>query len=48
MRAAIYALLSTRGQAQAQTIQQQVNRLKGSIQQKGWVLENEYLYLDDG
>ena len=48
MRAAIYARVSTRGQAQAQTIQEQVNRLKAYIQREGWVLEAEHVYLDDG
>jgi site-specific DNA recombinase len=48
MRAAIYARVSTRGQAQAQTIDQQVTRLREYIQQKGWVLEAAQVYLDDG
>jgi site-specific DNA recombinase len=48
MRAAIYARVSTRGQAQAQTIEQQLTRLRAHIQQKGWVLEAEQVYLDDG
>jgi site-specific DNA recombinase len=48
MRAAIYARVSTRGQAQAQTIQEQVSRLKAYIQHQGWVLEAEHVYLDDG
>ena len=44
MRAAIYARVSTRGQRQAQTIEQQVTRLETYIQQKGWLLEAEHCY----
>jgi site-specific DNA recombinase len=48
MRAAIYARVSTRGQAHAQTIQQQITRLTNYVQQKGWQLETAHHYLDDG
>src|SRR5258708_808284 len=48
MRAAMYARVSPRGQAQTQTIDQQVTRLEAYIQQKSWQLELEHKYLDDG
>lgn len=37
MRVAIYARVSTQRQAQAQTIEQQVERLQAYVQQQGWV-----------
>lgn len=48
MRVAIYVRVSTQRQAQAQTIEQQIERLKVQIAEKGWLLEAERIYRDDG
>jgi site-specific DNA recombinase len=48
MRVAIYTRVSTPRQAQAQKIDQQVERLKGYAVRKSWTLEEEHLYLDEG
>lgn len=48
MRVAIYVRVSTQRQAQTQTIEQQIERLKISIAEKGWLLETERIYRDDG
>jgi len=48
MRVAIYVRVSTQRQAQTQTIEQQIERLKASICDKGWLLEVEHIYRDDG
>lgn len=48
MRAAIYARVSTSRQAHTQKIAQQLERLKGYAEQKGWTLEEEHVYLDEG
>jgi site-specific DNA recombinase len=48
MRVAIYTRVSTPRQAQAQKIDQQVERLKGYAERKSWTLEKEHLYLDEG
>lgn len=48
MRIAIYVRVSTQRQAQTQTIEQQIERLKVYISAKGWLLETERIYRDDG
>ena len=48
MRIAIYARVSTQRQAQTQTIEQQIERLKAHIAAQGWLLEAEQIYRDDG
>lgn len=48
MRIAIYARVSTQRQAQTQTIEQQIERLKVHIATQGWLLEPDQIYRDDG
>jgi site-specific DNA recombinase len=48
MRVAIYARVSTTRQAQAQTIEQQLDRLRTAVAERGWTLEEEHVYRDDG
>jgi site-specific DNA recombinase len=48
MRVAIYVRVSTQRQAQTQTIEQQIERLRTHIEAQGWVLEPEHIYRDDG
>jgi site-specific DNA recombinase len=48
MRVAIYARVSTQRQAQAQTIEQQMERLLAYVQQEGWSLSEENIFRDDG
>lgn len=48
MRAAIYARVSTQHQSQAQTIEPQVSRLQAHVQQRGWTLDPDHHYLDEG
>ena len=48
MRAAIYARVSTSRQARDQSIEQQVERLKAHTERKGWTLEEERAYVDEG
>jgi site-specific DNA recombinase len=48
MRVAIYARVSTQRQAQTQTIEQQLERLQAYVVSKGWILETENIYRDDG
>jgi site-specific DNA recombinase len=48
MRVAIYVRVSTQRQAQTQTIEQQIERLRAHIEAQGWVLEPEHIYRDDG
>ena len=48
MRVAIYVRVSTQRQAQAQTIEQQIARLRAHCKTQGWVLEPEHIFLDDG
>jgi site-specific DNA recombinase len=48
MRAALYARVSTPRQAEAGTIEQQVNRLQEYVAEQGWVLDPEHIYRDDG
>jgi site-specific DNA recombinase len=48
MRVAIYVRVSTQRQAQAQTIEQQLARLRAHIEAQDWILEPEHIFLDDG
>jgi site-specific DNA recombinase len=48
MRAAVYARVSTTRQAQAQTIEQQLDRLRAAVTGRGWELEDQHVYRDDG
>ena len=48
MRAAVYARVSTTRQAQAQTIEQQLDRLLAAVAERGWELDHQHVYRDDG
>src|SRR5438876_4075587 len=48
MRAAVYARVSTTRQAQAQGIEQQLDRLRAAVSERGWELEDQHVYRDDG
>ena len=48
MRAAVYARVSATRQAQAQTIEQQLDRLRAAVAERGWVLDERHVYRDDG
>jgi site-specific DNA recombinase len=48
MRAAVYARVSTTRQAQAQTIEQQLDRLRAEVAGRGWELDEQHVYRDDG
>ena len=48
MRVAIYARVSTQNQAQDQTIELQLERLKAYVQEQKWVLPEENIFRDDG
>jgi len=48
MQVAVYARVSTQHQAQAQTIEQQLERLRAHIQTQGWQLSDENIFRDDG
>src|SRR5437867_3263178 len=48
MRTAVYARVSTTRQAQAQTIEQQLDRLRAAVAERGWVLGEQHVYRDDG
>ena len=48
MQVGIYARVSTQCQAQAQTTEQQLTRLRAYVEQKGWHLADEHVYRDDG
>jgi site-specific DNA recombinase len=47
MRVAVYARVSTTRQAQAQTIEQQLDRLGAAVAEHGWTLDEEHVYGDD-
>ena len=48
MRVALYARASTQRQAQAQTVEQQVERLMGHACQQGWGVSLDHVFRDDG
>lgn len=48
MRVAMYARVSTQRQAQAQTIEQQLDQLQGYCLSHGWEWKEEHLFRDDG
>jgi site-specific DNA recombinase len=48
MRVAVYARVSTTRQAQAQTIEQQLDRLCAAVAEHGWTLDDQHVYRDDG
>src|SRR5438093_12981588 len=48
MRAAVYGRVSTTRQAQAQTIEQQLDRLRAVVAGHGWELDEQHVYRDDG
>src|SRR5260221_8626801 len=48
MRAAVYARVSTTRQAQGQTIEQQLDRLRAAAAERGWALDDQHVYRDDG
>src|SRR5204862_24545 len=48
MRVALYARVSTTRQAQAQGIEQQLDRLRAAVSERGWELDDRHVYRDDG
>ena len=48
MRVAAYARVSTTRQALAQGIEQQLDRLRAAAAERGWDLEDQHVYRDDG
>ena len=48
MRVALYVRVSTLRQAQAQTFEQQLDRLKAHVQANGWSVSEQNVFLDDG
>jgi site-specific DNA recombinase len=48
MRVAVYARVSTTRQALAQTIEQQLDRLREVVAERGWELADQHVYRDDG
>src|SRR5436189_4854168 len=48
MRVAVYARVSTTRQAQAQTIEQQLDRVRAAVAERGWELDERHVYRDDG
>src|SRR5947207_3119538 len=48
MRVAIYVRVSTQRQAQTQTIDQQLDRLRAVAADRGWVLSDDHVFRDDG
>src|SRR6266496_2067447 len=48
MRVAVYARVSTPRQAQAQSIEQQLDRLRTAVAEHGWTLAEQHVYRDDG
>src|SRR4051794_11092105 len=48
MRIAIYVRVSTQRQAQTQTIEQQIDRLRAHLQTQGWPLPEANVFRDDG
>jgi site-specific DNA recombinase len=48
MRVAAYARVSTTPQTQAQGIEQQLDRLRAAAAERGWELDDQHVYRDDG
>ena len=48
MSTAVYVRVSTQRQAQAQTIEQQLERRRGHVQAQGETLREESIFRDDG
>ena len=48
MRIAIYVRVSTQRQAQTQTIDQQLDRLRKAVVARGWSLPEDHIFRDDG
>src|SRR2546430_16376868 len=48
MRAAVYARVPATRRAQAQTIEQQLDRLRAEVAGRGWQLDDQHVYRDDG
>ena len=48
LRVALYARVSTQRQAQAQTVEQQIERLTGHARQQGWDVCLDHVFRDDG
>ena len=48
MRVAVYARVPATRQAQAQTIEQQLDRLRAAVAGRGWELGDQHVYRDDG
>ncbi|MBI4790401.1 MAG: recombinase family protein [Chloroflexi bacterium] len=48
MQVAVYVRVSTQRQAQAQTIEQQLERLCAHIQAQGWQIADDNIFRDDG
>src|SRR3712207_4860324 len=48
MRVGLHARVSTRRQAQAQTVEQQLERLTGHARQQGWDVPPDRIFRDDG
>jgi site-specific DNA recombinase len=48
MSIAIYARVSTQRQAQAQTIEQQLDRLHAHVAAQGWAVLDQHVFRDDG
>ena len=49
MRVALYVRVSTERQQQAQTIEQQVDQLRGDLSARpGWEVREEHIFRDDG
>ena len=44
----MYVRVSTTGQVEAQTIEQQLERLQAHIEKEDWILSTEHIYRDDG
>src|SRR5260370_3012210 len=48
MRVGLYARVSTTRQAEAETIKQQLDLLGAAVAGRGWVLDEQHVYRDDG
>ena len=48
MRVALHARVSTRRQAEAQTVEQQLERLTGHARRQGWGVPSADIFRDDG